>query len=96
MHDPDSVEILTHENGVQLSPALARAYKNHVEHDPSDLAEARRIAGTCERLPVGIIYRNPDVPCYEDLNKPDKVYTPVQVKNSLDQELDKFTIWPRD
>ena len=96
MQDPDSVLILTHENGVQLSPALARVYKHHQEHDPIDLVEARRIVGTSERLPVGIIYRNPDVPCYEDMRKPDRMYTPEHIKNGLNEELDKFTIWPRD
>ena len=96
MQDPDSVLILTHENGVNISPALARAYKQHQEHDPSNLVEARRIVGTSERLPVGIIYRNPDVPCYEDMRMPDRMFTPEDVKKGLDEELDKFTIWPRD
>jgi 2-oxoglutarate ferredoxin oxidoreductase subunit beta len=96
MQDPDKVLILTHENGVQLSPALARTYKQHQEHDPLDLVEARRIVATSERLPVGIIYRNPDVPCYEDMRMPDRLYTPDDVKRGLDEELDKFTIWPRD
>ena len=51
MHDPDRIRILTHENGVQLSSALARVYKNQDEHDPADLVDARRIvADVLERL----------------------------------------------
>jgi 2-oxoglutarate ferredoxin oxidoreductase subunit beta len=96
MQDPNKVLILTHEDGVQLSPTLARAYKNHQEHDPADIVEARRIVGTSERVPVGIIYRNSDVPCYEDMRMPDRMYTPEHIKNGLEEELDKFTIWPRD
>ena len=88
--------VLTHENGVQLSPALSRVYKQSIEHDPSDIVEARSIVGTSERLPVGILYRNPDVPCYEDIRMPDQLYTPELIKQGLDEELDKFTIWPRD
>jgi 2-oxoglutarate ferredoxin oxidoreductase subunit beta len=95
IHDPDKLLILTHEQGVRLSPALARAYRNSEEHDPADLVDARRIVGTSERLPVGIIYRNPDVPCYEDLRKPDRLYTSEYIRQGLDAELDKFTIWPR-
>ncbi len=94
MQDPDRLLILTHENGVQLSPALSRVYRHQDHHDPADLDYARHIVGTSERLPVGIIYRNPNVPCYEDLRQPDRLYTPEFIKNGLDEELDKFTIWP--
>jgi len=94
--DPDRLLILTHEDGVQLSPALSRAYRYQDEHDPADLVEARRIVGTSERLPVGVIYRNPDVPCYEELRKPDRLYTPESIAKGLGGELDKFTIWPPD
>jgi 2-oxoglutarate ferredoxin oxidoreductase subunit beta len=94
MQDPDRLLMLTHEHGVQLSPSLSRVYRHQDHHDPIDLDYARHIVGTSERLPVGIIYRNPDVPCYEDLRKPDRLYTPELIKKGLDEELDKFTIWP--
>ncbi|MDH5455570.1 MAG: thiamine pyrophosphate-dependent enzyme [Gammaproteobacteria bacterium] len=96
IQNPASLLMLTHENGIQLSPALSRVYKEQVEHDPADLVGAREIVGTSEQLPVGILYRNPDVPCYEDMRKPDQLYTPELIKQGLDEELDKFTIWPRD
>jgi len=96
IQNPDSLLVLTHENGVQLPPALSRVYKNQMEHDPSDIVEARSIVGTSEKIPVGILYRNPDVPCYEDIRKPARMFTPDLIKKGLDTELDKFTIWPRD
>ena len=96
MQDPDSLLMLKHDDGVQLSPALASVYKNIEQHDPADLVAARSIVGTSERLPVGIIYRKSDVPCYEDIRQPDRLYTPELIKKGLDEELDKFTIWPRD
>jgi len=96
VQNPDSLLVLTHENGVQLSPALSQVYRNRMEHDPSDLVEARSIVGTSERLPVGILYRNADVPCYEDIRQPDRLYTPDLIRQGLDEELDKFTIWPRE
>jgi len=96
MQDPDSLLMLTHDDGVQLSPALASVYKNVKQHDPADIVEARSIVGKSERLPVGIIYRNSEVPCYEDIRQPDQLYTPELIKKGLDEELDKFTIWPRD
>lgn len=96
IQDPDRLLVLTHKDGIQLSPALSRVYRQQTEHDPADLVDARRIVATSERLPVGIVYRNPAVPCYEDLRKPDRLYTPELIKKGLDAEMDKFTIWPAE
>lgn len=96
IQDPDRILMLTHTDGIELSPTLSRAYRYQDQHDPADLVEARRIVATSERLPLGILYRNPDVPCYEDLRKPDRLYTPELIKAGLDEELDKFTIWPAE
>ena len=49
------------------APALAKVYKNQQEHDPLDIDRAREIASGSDPIPVGILYHNPDVPCYEDL-----------------------------
>ena len=96
VQDPNEVLILTHEDGVQLSPGLAGVYRNQEAHDPGDLIKAREIAGTSEQIPVGILYRNEDVPCYEDLRRPKQIYTPGMIRSGLEEELDKFTIWPAD
>lgn len=96
IQDPDKLLVLSHEDGVEISPALAGVYRNQAQHDPADLVEARRVVATTDRVPVGIIYRNPDVPCYEDLRKPDKLYTPELIEKGLSDELDKFTIWPAE
>ena len=66
LHDPNRNLLLTHENGISISPGLARAYKNQLVHDPSDLDRAREIASSEDPIPVGILYRNPNVPCYEE------------------------------
>jgi 2-oxoglutarate ferredoxin oxidoreductase subunit beta len=96
VQDPNEVLILAHEDGVQLSPGLAGVYRNQAAHDPGDLIKAREIAGTSEKIPVGILYRNEDVPCYEDLCKPEQLYTPGMIRSGLEEELDRFTIWPAD
>ncbi|MEJ2603940.1 MAG: thiamine pyrophosphate-dependent enzyme [Gammaproteobacteria bacterium] len=96
VQDPDRLLILEHEDGVQLSSSLSRIYRNREEHDPADLVDARRIAATSERLPVGILYRNPDTPRYEELRARTKSVTPSLVRKGLNEELDKFTIWPRE
>ncbi|MGZ5104396.1 MAG: hypothetical protein ACXWHC_15925, partial [Usitatibacter sp.] len=66
-----------------------------LQHDPSNLDRAREIASGHDSIPVGILYRNPDVPCYEDLRRSPRLRTPEYIKAGLEAELDKFTVWPQ-
>jgi 2-oxoglutarate ferredoxin oxidoreductase subunit beta len=66
-----------------------------VDHDPSDLAAAREVASQLDPIPVGILYRNPDVPCYEDLRRTGVLRTPQLVRAGLEAQLDEFTVWGR-
>jgi 2-oxoglutarate/2-oxoacid ferredoxin oxidoreductase subunit beta len=95
IRDPQRTRLLVHENGLTPSAALARVYTNQERHDPSDLDRARAIASGTEPIPVGVLYRNPDVPCYEDLRRSGELRTPQLVRRALESELDKFTIWPQ-
>ena len=63
-------------------------------HDASDLHRAREIASQTDPIPVGILYRNPEVPCYEELRASPKLRTAQMVRGGLEAELDKFTVWP--
>jgi 2-oxoglutarate ferredoxin oxidoreductase subunit beta len=94
MQDPQRVKVLHHKDGIQLSSGLAKVYKNQQEHDPGDLAAAREIASSSEPIPVGILYRNPEIPCYEDLRLSQQLRTSTYIKSGLEAEMDKFTIWP--
>lgn len=96
LHDPQRVLLLTHERGMRVSPALDRVYGNREEHDPGNIHRAREIASSRELVPVGILYRNPEVPCYEDLRRSDAIATPELVRAGLEAEFDRFTIWPED
>lgn len=94
LRDPNRVLILDHEDGIPISADLGRIYKQREAHDPRDIHRAREIASNDERFPVGILYRNPDVPCYEDLRRTDTPTTPEVVKSVLDREFDKLSIRP--
>jgi 2-oxoglutarate ferredoxin oxidoreductase subunit beta len=74
VHDPQRMLMLTHEDGIQVSPALQKIYRNPI--------------------PVGILYRNPGVPCYEDLRRAGKLRTTDSIRSALEGEFDKFTVWP--
>ena len=67
VHDPQKMLMLTHPDGVRMSAALQKIYRNEQTHDPSDINRAREVASIDDPIPVGILYRNPEVPCYEDL-----------------------------
>jgi 2-oxoglutarate ferredoxin oxidoreductase subunit beta len=95
LHDPNKVQLLHHENGLQVSAALSGVYKNQLQHDPSDINRAREVASSGQTIPVGILYRNPEVPCYEDLRRSDKLRTPELTRAGFETELDKYTVWPR-
>ena len=96
MHDPERVLLLCHENGVDPGPGLSRSYPNRRTHDPSDLAAAREIAANPDPIPVGVLYRNDDVPCYEDIRRPDHHFSAHDIQVGLEEELDRFTIWPTE
>jgi 2-oxoglutarate ferredoxin oxidoreductase subunit beta len=95
LHDPNRILMLHHERGMQLSPGLAKVYRNQEQHDPSNLDRAREIASNTDNIPVGILYHNPAVPCYEDLRYSTELRTSAYVKAGLEAEFDKFTVWPQ-
>jgi len=63
-------------------------------HDASNIDRAREVASRSDPIPVGILYRNADVPRYEDLRRSPKLRTPQLVRAGLEAEFDKFTVWP--
>ncbi|HLE66973.1 MAG TPA: thiamine pyrophosphate-dependent enzyme [Burkholderiales bacterium] len=95
LHDPKRILMLHHERGMHLSPGLAKVYSLQEEHDPSNLDRAREISSNTDKIPVGILYRNPDVPCYEDLRYGTRLRTTAYVRTGLEAEFDKFTVWPQ-
>jgi len=94
LQDPAKTMLLLHEDGVQASESARQAYRNQEAHDPADINRARELADLTDPVPVGVLYRNADAPCYEDVRRADNPSTTVGIKAALEAELDKFTIWP--
>jgi len=92
LQDPDRVQLVHHADGIQVSPGLARVYKNQIEHDPMDIHRAREIASDTDTIPVGILYRNPNVPCYEDTRHSGALRTPQAIRTNFEAELDKYSV----
>jgi len=94
VRNPSKTRILVHGDGLRLKPELSRIYRNQETHDPLDMARAFALASLTDEIPVGVLYRDPSVPCYEDLREAERPSTPDLVRTVLDEEFDKVTIWP--
>ena len=92
LQDPDRVQLVHHERGMQLSQGISRVYKNQLEHDPLDIHRAREIASNQDIIPVGILYQNPAVPCYEETRHSGALRTVEAIKRNFEAELDKFSV----
>jgi 2-oxoglutarate ferredoxin oxidoreductase subunit beta len=95
VQDPQRIKILQHERGIRLSPQLAKVYRNTEQHDPGDIDRARQLASMRDPIPVGILYRNEEVPRYEAVRHAGELRSPELIRRGLEAEFDKFTIWPQ-
>jgi 2-oxoglutarate ferredoxin oxidoreductase subunit beta len=94
MTDPSNVLLLTHDDGIPISEGISRLYKSQEIHDPSDIQRARDISAMQDKVPSGILYRNPNVPTYEEIRAPERAPTVDQRRDMLESAFDKFGIFP--
>jgi 2-oxoglutarate/2-oxoacid ferredoxin oxidoreductase subunit beta len=95
LSDPKNILLLKHENGMQVSDAIAKLYPTHEVHDPANLHRAREIAERDDKVPVGILYRNESIDRYDDTTRPRRTPTWEQNKAVLEDAFDKHGIFPR-
>ena len=70
LQDPSKTLLLHHEDGLTLSPELAQGLQEPGASTIRSTSIARaRSPPRDDPIPVGILYRNPDVPCYEELRR---------------------------
>jgi 2-oxoglutarate/2-oxoacid ferredoxin oxidoreductase subunit beta len=87
---PENTHLLVHEDGIRDADVEA-LYKNHVPHDPSDLDAARRLAEGDGTVRLGLFYRDPTHPCYDDIRRLPK-RTAAERMQILDRELDRYAV----
>ncbi len=95
LRDPNRVQLLHHEQALSLSPSLKMLYRNTLEHDPSDIHRAREVASSTDPLPIGILFRDPSVPRYDELLRENVVHSTESVRRLLDAEFDRFAVGAR-
>jgi 2-oxoglutarate ferredoxin oxidoreductase subunit beta len=92
LSDPKNLLLLTHPKGMHVSDAIRRIYATQEEHDPMDLDRAREIAERDDKVPVGILYHNPNIERYEDSRRPKRLPTWQQTRDLLENAFDRFGI----
>ena len=90
VQDPARIALLMHDDGV-VAPDLEKIYKTQVAHDPHDLDAARRIADAPEHIHLGVLFRDPSRPRYEELLRvPPR--TAEERITLIDAELDRYAV----
>jgi 2-oxoglutarate/2-oxoacid ferredoxin oxidoreductase subunit beta len=90
VRQPDRLELLVHEDGVRV-PAIETIYKNVLRHDPADLDEGRRLARPGERYRLGVFYRDPAKPRYEETRESPSLTAREKIER-LNQEFDRYAV----
>jgi 2-oxoglutarate ferredoxin oxidoreductase subunit beta len=87
---PAATHILTHENGI-WDEDTAAIYKNTIEHDPSDIDGARRLAEADGKVRLGLFFRDESFPRYEETRRL-PVYSAEKKIEILNSELDRYAV----
>lgn len=92
VRDPDSLVFLDDENGIKPSDEVKKVYSQSMPHDSTNLDRAREISQMTDRVPIGVLYRNPSVPVYDDLRKPAGPVDMAMRREALEREFDRFAV----
>lgn len=90
IQNPDRVQMLVHPDGVEV-PELASRWKDRLEHDPSNLQEACRLAGDESSMRLGIFYRNDALTTYDD-RRHVPAHSVEEKMAILNAELDRYAV----
>ena len=88
--DRSLVELLVHEHGID-APQLSSVYKAQRAHDPSDLHAARRLAEDVQPVRLGLFYRDPGKPRYEETRFQTRRTAEEKIA-LLEKELDRYAV----
>lgn len=94
MSNPDNFVLLEHEDGLQVSDAMKKLIRNTESHDPSNLHRAREIASWDDRIPLGLLFCDETVPCYDEIQRPKKIFDADDRRAMLESAFDRFGIFP--
>jgi len=91
VRNPETLDLLTHPDGVEVPESLKQIYPNQVRHDPANLAAAREIAADTSRLRLGVLFRDESNPRYNETRHL-PLHTAEDKIRILNEELDKYAV----
>ena len=91
VRNPETIDLLTHPDGVEVPESLKQIYPNQVRHDPANLAAAREIAADTSRLRLGVLFRDESNPRYNETRHL-PLHTAEDKIRILNEELDKYAV----
>lgn len=90
VQDPTRIALLVHDDGV-VTPELEKVYQTQIHHDPRDLEAARRFAESEEKIHLGVLFRDPSRPRYEETRRVTP-RTPSERVALLDEEFARYAV----
>lgn len=93
--DPTRMLLLHGENGVPVDPSVGRVFTEQHEHDVRDISAARDLAeqgAAGDKIPMGILFRDPSRPRYEDFTTQGLGMSLDDKLETMNQELDRFAV----
>lgn len=90
--DPSRLLLLNGPEAPVLDPAVAKYFPNQAEHDARDLGAARAAVDAGGLVPVGVLFRDPSRPRYEDFTSRGVGMSSREKLEALDRELDRFAV----
>ena len=91
VRNPETIDMLTHPDGVEVPESLQQIYPNQMRHDPANLAAAREIAADSSRLRLGVLFRDESNPRYNETRHL-PLHTAEDKIRILNEELDKYAV----
>ena len=92
MDDPAKLLLLKHENGIPVPDGVDRIFENQLDHDPTNLNEALAIAADESKMPVGLLYWNPDARRYDEISSHGLDMSEEEKLAGINGALDRFMI----
>ena len=90
--DPTRLLVLNHEKGIPVNKDINKQLKNHLEHDPHDLAGAHKLALRKDVVPIGLLYKNEQAERYDVTSAKGLGMSVYEKMEAFNMELDRFTV----
>jgi 2-oxoglutarate ferredoxin oxidoreductase subunit beta len=90
--NPEKFVLLEHENGIKLDDSTRRVFGEVVQHDPRDWLGAMKLARDEEKLPLGLLYHDPDAVVYEDISAKNIGKSDEEKIAAINAAMDAFAI----